>query len=55
MFLAGGLGGFFFLFCDMMNLVEFIQLSFFISPLVGNIPTSVKKEFLYGSLWLFVS
>lgn len=61
MFLLGNLQGFcLFPFCDKMNLVEFTQLSFFMSPLVVNsssiivvnIPTSVKGEFLRGSLWV---
>lgn len=54
MFLLGGLEGFcLFPFCDKMNLVEFIQLSLFMSPLVVNIPTSVKGKFLQGVLWVF--
>lgn len=53
-FLLRGLEGFcLFPFCDKMNLVELIQLSFFMSPLVVNIPTSVKGEFLQGFLWVF--
>lgn len=40
-------------FCDKMKVVEFIQISFCIHPLVVNIPTSVEGKFLQSSLWVF--